>query len=98
MIEEARTHAVASSRITKEIVESAKELLGHMGIAYVQAPSEGEAQAARMTREGTVYASASQDYDLFLFGSDVAIRNLTITGQEEASRARTSTSTSPLSA
>jgi len=82
-IEEARTHAVASSRITKEMVESAKELLGHMGITCVQAPSEGEAQAARMTREGTVYAAASQDYDLFLFGADVAIRNLTITGRRK---------------
>ncbi len=34
-----------------------------MGIAYMQAPSEGEAQAARMIRDGLVYASASQDYD-----------------------------------
>jgi flap endonuclease-1 len=82
-IEEARTHAVASSRITKEMVGSAKELLGHMGIACVQAPSEGEAQASRMTREGLVYAAASQDYDLFLFGADVAIRNLTITGRRK---------------
>lgn len=81
MMEEARTHAVASSRITKEIVESAKELLTYMGIAYVQAPSEGEAQAARMTRGGLVYASASQDYDLFMFGSDVVVRNLTISGR-----------------
>ena len=83
MIEEARVHAVASSRISKEIVESAKQLLGHMGIAYVQAPSEGEAQAARMTRDGVVYASASQDYDIFLFGSDVVVRNLTITGKRK---------------
>ena len=63
-----------------------------MGIAYVQAPSEGEAQAARMTREGLVYASASQDYDLFMFGSDVAIRNLTISGRRKLP-ARTSSST-----
>jgi flap endonuclease-1 len=83
MVEEARTHAVASSRITKEMVGSAKELLGLMGVSCVQAPGEGEAQAARMTREGTVYASASQDYDLFLFGSDVVVRNLTITGRRK---------------
>jgi flap endonuclease-1 len=83
MLEEARAHAVQSSRITKDMIESAKELLTSMGIAYIQAPSEGEAQAARMTREGLVYASASQDYDLFLFGSDVAIRNLTISGRRK---------------
>ena len=86
MIEEARTHAVASSRITKEIVTSAKELLDYMGIAHIQAPSEGEAQTARMTREGLTYASASQDYDLFLFGSDVVVRNLTISGRRKLPR------------
>jgi flap endonuclease-1 len=83
MLEEARIHAVASTRITKEIVESAKELLGYMGIAYIQAPSEGEAQAARMVKDGLVYASASQDYDLFLFGSDMVVRNLTISGRRK---------------
>lgn len=86
MLEEARAHAVASSRITKEIVASAKQLLDYMGIAHVQAPGEGEAQAARMTREGLVYASGSQDYDLFLFGSDVVVRNITITGRRKLPR------------
>jgi flap endonuclease-1 len=86
MLEEARAHAVASSRITKEIVESAKELLDYMGIAHFQAPSEGEAQAARMTDEGITYASASQDYDLFLFGSKVVVRNLTISGRRKLPR------------
>ncbi len=86
MLEEARTHAVASTRINKEIVASAKELLDHMGIAYIQAPSEGEAQAARMTREGLTYASGSQDYDLFLFGSNVVVRNLTISGKRKLPR------------
>ncbi|MDE1762238.1 MAG: flap endonuclease-1 [Candidatus Micrarchaeota archaeon] len=83
MLEEARAYAVASSRINKWIVESSKELLTHMGVPYIQAPSEGEAQAARMVRDGAVYASASQDYDLFLFGSEVIVRNLTITGRRK---------------
>lgn len=86
MVAEARTHAMASTRITKEIVQSSKELLEYMGIAYIQAPSEGEAQAARMTKEGLVYASATQDYDIFLFGADVAIRNLTISGRRKLPR------------
>ncbi len=86
MVEEARAHAMASTRINKEIVQSSKELLGYMGIAYIQAPSEGEAQAARMTKEGLVYASATQDYDIFLFGADVAVRNLTISGRRKLPR------------
>ncbi len=82
-VEEARMHAIASTKINKEIVDSAKELLGYMGIPYIQAPSEGEAQAARMARDGLVYASASQDYDSFLFGADIVIRNLTISGKRK---------------
>jgi len=53
-----------------------------MGIPWVQAPSEGEAQAAYMTRTGDVWASASQDYDSLLFGSLRLVRNLTITGKK----------------
>ncbi len=86
LIEEARLHAMASSRINKEIVESSKALLDAMGIPYIQAPSEGEAQAARLVKEGLAYGAASQDYDLFLFGSEVVIRNLTITGRRKLPR------------
>ncbi len=83
MIEEARMHAMASTRINKEIVEGAKTLLKHMGIPYIQAPSEGEAQAAQLVKEGLVYALTSQDYDSFLFGSDIVIRNFAITGRRK---------------
>ncbi len=83
LVEEARLHAMASSKISKEIVESSKELLSAMGIPFIQAPSEGEAQAARLVREGLAYAAASQDYDLFLFGSDIVVRNLTISGRRK---------------
>ncbi len=81
MLEEARTHAAASTRINREIVESSKQLLGLMGVPCIQAPGEGEAQAAHMVSRGLAYASASQDYDSFLFGADVVIRNFTLTGK-----------------
>lgn len=83
LLEEARQHAMASTTINKEIVESAKELLSYMGIAWLQAPGEGEAQAAHLAKSGAVYAAASQDYDLFLFGSPVVVRNLAITGRRK---------------
>ena len=82
-VEEARIHAMASTKINKEIVDSSKELLTHMGIPFMQAPSEGEAQGAALVRDGLAYASASQDYDSFLFGADVVIRNLTISGRRK---------------
>ncbi len=83
MMEEARVHAMASTRINKEIIESAKEVLTLMGVPWIQAPSEGEAQGARMTQNGLVYASASQDYDSFLFGAEVVVRNLALSGRRK---------------
>ena len=75
-----------STRMTKEIVESAKVLLGFMGIPYINAPSEGEAQASYMCKKGLVYAAASQDYDTMLFGSLKVVRNLTISGKRKLPR------------
>ncbi len=86
MIDNARAYAVASTRINKEIVESSKELLGYMGIPFIQAPGEGEAQSAVMTKTGVAYVSASQDYDSFLFGAVNVIRNLTISGRRKLPR------------
>lgn len=83
MLEEARMHAMASTRINKEIVESSKELLRNMGIPYIQAPSEGEAEAAYLVKKKLVYALASQDYDSFLLGAQVVIRNFAITGRRK---------------
>ena len=37
-----------TSRLTREMVAEARELLRLMGVPTVQAPSEGEAQAAHM--------------------------------------------------
>jgi len=66
-------------RITDEMIEESKELLKAMGIAVVQAPSEGESQAAYLSKiKEEVYASASQDYDSLLFGAPKLIQNLTL--------------------
>ncbi|MFA5071603.1 MAG: flap endonuclease-1 [Candidatus Pacearchaeota archaeon] len=66
-------------RLNSEMIQESKELLEAMGIAVVQAPGEGEAEAAHLakTREG-IYASASQDYDSLLFAAPKLIRNLTL--------------------
>ena len=51
-----------------------------MGIPYVQAKGEGEAQGAYMVEQGDAWAVASQDYDCLLFGAPRIIRNLTLSG------------------
>ncbi|MHA1974919.1 MAG: flap endonuclease-1 [Candidatus Hodarchaeales archaeon] len=76
---EAMKYAQATSRITLDMVEDAKQLLGFFGIPCVQAKEEAEAQGAFMVRQGQMYAMASQDYDSFLFGCNIVIRNLTVT-------------------
>ena len=65
-------------RITPEIIKESKELLEAMGIAVVQAPGEGEMQAAQLVREGSAYAVGSQDYDALVVGATRLIQNLTL--------------------
>ena len=65
--------------LNDEIIKESKELLEAMGIAVVQAPSEGESEAAFLARvKPQIYASASQDYDSLLFGAPNLIQNLTL--------------------
>ena len=74
--------AVMMSRLTREMVGEAKTLLGFLGIPHVQAPSEGEAQAADLAKRGVVWAAGSKDYDSLLFGAPRLVRFLTISGTE----------------
>ena len=85
-VEAMRIHAQASVKVDKNIVASSKELLDYMGVGYLDAPSEGEAQASYMSKKGLVYAAASQDYDTLLFGSRYVARNLTFSGKRKLPR------------
>ncbi len=89
-MEEAYKQASASARIDSYIIASSHELLDLLGIPWVQAPSEGEAQAAHMAQGGSVTYAVSQDYDSLLFGSPVLVRNLTVSGRRKT-RGRTIT-------
>lgn len=81
-----RRYAQATSRLTDEMVGHSKRLLEYMGVPVVQAPSEGEAQAAHMVSTGKVWASGSQDWDSLLFGAGRMVKNLTITGRRKVPR------------
>jgi len=84
--EKARLYGQASISVKDWMLLSSKELLRLMGVPTVQAPSEGEAQAAYMTKRGDVWASASQDYDSLLFGATRLIRNVTMSGRRKLPR------------
>ncbi len=82
-LEAVRTYSQAASRMTPDIIQSAKLLLEYMGVPWVQAPSEGEAQAAAMVNAGQAYASGSQDWDSLLFGAKRMVKNLAISGKRK---------------
>jgi len=77
-LESARKYAQAAIKVDETVISESKALIQALGIPVVQAPSEGEAQAAYMAKKGHTWASASQDYDSLLFGSPRLVRNLTL--------------------
>ncbi len=84
--EEAKKYAQATSRLTMPMVEESKKFLKALGVPFVQAPVDGEAQASVMVQKGLAYATGSQDYDALLFGSDRLVRNISITGRRKIPR------------
>lgn len=81
--EAAMKYAQAASQLTDEMLKDAKKLLELMGIPYLQAPGEGEAQCSFMTKNGDVFATGSQDHDSLLFGSPRLVKNLSIAGRKK---------------
>lgn len=79
----ALTKAQQTSYLSREMVSEAKHLLDALGVPWVQAPGEGEAQAAYMATKGDVWAASSQDYDALLFGAPRLVRNLAVTGKRK---------------
>ena len=81
--ENAIKYAQAASRMDENILSSSKTILELMGIPWIQAPSEGEAQCCHLCKKNEVYATGSQDFDSVLFGSPRLVRNLSIGGRKK---------------
>ena len=81
--ETARTKAQQTTRLDSNMVLEVKKLLDLLGIPWVDAPSEGEAQVAALLNQGMVDYGASQDFDTVLFGASKFIRNLTLSGRRK---------------
>ncbi|WP_458206598.1 flap endonuclease-1 [Haladaptatus sp. NG-SE-30] len=81
-IEVARLEA-HTQRLTPVIQETTRELLDLLDVPVIEAPAEGEAQAAHMARRGAVDYTGTEDYDALLFGSPLTLRKLTSKGDPE---------------
>ena len=82
----ARSYAQMTSKLKDYMPHDSKRLLTEMGVPWIQAPSEGEAQAAYLTTKGDADYCGSQDYDSLLFGAEALIRNVTISGRRKLPR------------
>ncbi len=82
-IKEMKKYSKRTTKLTSEIIEESKQALTALGIPFIDAPSEGEAQASYMVSKGDAYACLSQDFDSLLFGSKRMLRNLSISGKRK---------------
>lgn len=85
-VEEMKKYAARTSRLSKDMVEESKKLVSLLGIPFIQAPSEGEAQAAYMVKEGNGFAVGSQDFDSLIHGATRLVRNLSISGRRKSGK------------
>ena len=81
---------VMTGRVTGDVLADAKRLLSLMGIPWLEALEDGEAQASFMAAKGDVWAVGSKDYDCLLFGAPILARYLTLTGREYLPSKKTS--------
>lgn len=65
-------------KVSKQHNDECKELLKLMGVPYIEAPGEAEAQCAVLVKAGKVYATGTEDMDALTFGTSVQLRNLTV--------------------
>ncbi|MBR9700881.1 flap endonuclease-1 [Candidatus Woesearchaeota archaeon] len=82
-VAEMKKFAGRTAKLSREMVEQAKELLDALGVPWMDAPSEGEAQAAALVKQGHAWAVVSQDADALLYEAPRIIKNLGITGRRK---------------
>jgi flap endonuclease-1 len=85
--EKMRLYAQVATTMKDYMLDDSQKLLTLMGLPWVQAPGEGEAQAAYMNHKGSADYCASQDYDSLLFGAPKLLRNVTISGRRRRGKA-----------
>ncbi|HEV8359500.1 MAG TPA: flap structure-specific endonuclease [Candidatus Thermoplasmatota archaeon] len=79
---DAWSKAVSSTRLTHAMVQDAQRLLDLLGVPWIEAPGDAEAQAAHYAAKGVAWAAASKDFDTLLYGAPRLLRFLSFQGKE----------------
>jgi flap endonuclease-1 len=82
-IDDMKKYAARTTRLTKDMIEEAKNLLDAFGIPVIDSPSEAEAQASHIVKNKGAYAVATNDADVLMFGSPKLIRNINLIGKRK---------------
>jgi len=72
----ARQIALSREYMWQNIIKESKQLLGAIGVPYIESPASAESQCAYLVKKGVVDYSNSQDFDSLLFGCPHVIQNL----------------------
>jgi flap endonuclease-1 len=75
-VERARSVALSREYMWPTIMIESKQLLGAMGVPYIESPAAAEAQCAQLVKDEVAKYSVSQDLDSLVFGCPSLIHNL----------------------
>src|SRR3989338_8328753 len=78
-----KKYAARTSRLTNEMIGEAKKLVEAFGLPVIEAPSEAEAQASLIVKNGDAFAIATNDADALLFEAPRIVRNLNLAGKKK---------------
>ncbi len=67
----------AGVAVDEDDLGECKRLLAALGVPWLDAPGESDAQCAHLVQAGHAWAAVTQDWDIALFGAPRAARNLT---------------------
>jgi len=93
----ARQIALSKEYMWQNIILESKQLLGALGLPYMESPASAESQCAYLVKEGIAHYSNSQDFDSLLFGCPNMIQNLSKSLRRKVQGKWTYTKITPLS-
>jgi flap endonuclease-1 len=71
-----RQIAMSKEYLWPNIIKESKQLLGALGVPYMNSPASAESQCAQLVKDRIAHFSNSQDFDSLLFGCPNIIQNL----------------------